>query len=88
MLEIKGTETTFIQADGCGITEGTKEQLTAACQAAATADQIILTIGGSSIRDFSTDFDKNGAALQGSAEMTSGENIDLASLALPECQND
>ena len=31
-------------------------------------------------------FDKNGAALQGSAEMTSGENIDLASLALPECQ--
>ncbi|AYY09689.1 beta-glucosidase [Enterococcus sp. FDAARGOS_553] len=86
LLEIKGTETTFIQADGCGITEGTKEQLTAACQAAATADQIILTIGGSSIRDFSTDFDKNGAALQGSAEMTSGENIDLASLALPECQ--
>lgn len=29
---------------------------------------------------------KNGAALQGSQEMTSGENIDLASIELPECQ--
>ena len=86
LLEITDTETTFIQADGCGITEGTEAQLAAACQAAATADQIILTIGGSSIRDFSTDFDTNGAALQGSSEMTSGENIDLASLALPACQ--
>lgn len=57
-----------------------------AYEKAKKADVIIFTLGGSSARDFSTEFDANGAALSGSTEMTSGENIDLANLALPQAQ--
>lgn len=71
---------------GCHITKEISEGIAEATQAAQGADVIIVTLGGSSARDFSTAFDKNGAALQGSQEMTSGENIDLAEIELPACQ--
>lgn len=53
---------------------------------AESADVIFITIGGSSARDFTTTFDSNGAALSGANLMTSGENIDLADLTIPENQ--
>lgn len=59
-----------------------------ACELAKQSDVVVLTLGGSSARDFSTEFDANGAALSGSNEMTSGENIDLADLAIPTPQMD
>ena len=49
---------------------------------------IQVTFGGSSIREFETTFDTNGAALSGSNEMTSGENIDLSDLSVPDCQSE
>ncbi|MGX7031059.1 glycoside hydrolase family 3 N-terminal domain-containing protein [Vagococcus zengguangii] len=52
----------------------------------AEVEHIVMVIGGSSARDFDTQFDANGAALNGSKEMNSGENIDLASLELPLIQ--
>ena len=78
----------FAYEKGCEIANGTTAQRRRACQIAEDADVILVTIGGSSARDFTTDFDKNGAALRGSQEMTSGENIDLATLDLPQCQLD
>lgn len=59
-----------------------------ACTIAESSEVVIVTLGGSSARDFSTEFDANGAALAGSNEMTSGENIDLADLAIPKAQMD
>lgn len=83
---IKDTSVTLTHVQGCGITSeipgGIKEALSVGSQ----ADQIILALGGSSARDFATIFDANGAALAGSNEMISGENIDLADLRLPKVQ--
>lgn len=74
------------EAVGCGITEGNEELIQEAVEIAKASDMILITMGGSSIRDFGTVFDTNGAALQGSNDMTSGENIDLAHLRIPQCQ--
>lgn len=71
---------------GCNISTEIPHGVEKAYEKAQQADVIILTLGGSSARDFSTEFDANGAALSGSTEMTSGENIDLANLALPQAQ--
>lgn len=73
-------------AAGSRITEALDQGLEEAITAAEDADVIILALGGSSAREFTTDFDANGAALNGSNEMTSGENIDLADLSLPQAQ--
>ncbi|MGM0124098.1 beta-glucosidase [Enterococcus sp. AZ194] len=58
----------------------------AAISVGKKADKIIVVLGGSSARDFTTAFDSNGAAISGSTEMTSGENIDVADLRIPEAQ--
>lgn len=86
MKEYASEQISIKEALGCGMTEGNQQYLEEAMKIAKEADMIILTMGGSSIRDFGTVFDDNGAALQGSNEMTSGENIDLADLAIPQCQ--
>ena len=77
--EIKHSQGTTITSE---IEGGIKESI----GISTDADHIIVVLGGSSARDFSTTFDANGAAITGSAEMTSGENIDLADLRLPTCQ--
>lgn len=75
-----------VYAPGSKITETIVGGIDQANAIAKDADVIIVTLGGASTRDFTTAFDKNGAALSNSAEMTSGENIDLADLSLPACQ--
>lgn len=83
---LKETKVTLVKSQGCGLTEKNPNLLKEAMESSKNADVIILTLGGSSQRDFSTSFHKNGAALIGSSNMTSGENIDLANLSLPESQ--
>lgn len=78
----------FTQAKGCGMTSGRRELLKEAKEIAEEAEVVIVTFGGSSIREFETTFDTNGAALSGSNEMTSGENIDLSDLSVPDCQSE
>lgn len=73
-------------AAGSLMTASLEGGIAEAKHAASDANIIILALGGSSARDFTTDFDANGAALNGSNEMTSGENIDLADLSLPAAQ--
>ncbi|WP_313537722.1 glycoside hydrolase family 3 N-terminal domain-containing protein [Enterococcus sp.] len=86
-MERYQTESLTIKAaEGCGITQGNAQWLQEAMAIAKSSDTIIVTMGGSSIRDFGTVFDDNGAARQGSHDMTSGENIDLAHLNIPTCQ--
>lgn len=75
-----------VTAPATRIAQPIKGGLFEAVEVAKDADVILLTLGGASTRDFSTKFDKNGAALSTSAEMTSGENIDLSDLDLPACQ--
>ena len=65
-----------------------RELLKEAKEIAEEAEVVIVTFGGSSIREFETTFDTNGAALSGSNEMTSGENIDLSDLSVPDCQSE
>ena len=80
-LDFAATQGSFISS---AIPEGIEEAL----KIAETSDVLFVTLGGSSARDFSTEFDANGAALSGSNEMTSGENIDLADLSIPQPQMD
>ncbi|KAF1298694.1 beta-glucosidase [Enterococcus sp. JM4C] len=74
----QGSEITSVLPDG----------VKKAMAVAQSADKIIVVLGGSSARDFSTTFDTNGAAISGSNEMTSGENIDVADLRIPKAQVD
>ncbi|WP_225046570.1 glycoside hydrolase family 3 C-terminal domain-containing protein [Lacticaseibacillus kribbianus] len=54
----------------------------AAVAAAATADVIVLTLGGSSARTADATFLANGALASGATDTDSGENVDVASLTL------
>lgn len=85
---LKGSPVEVLYAKGSMISFGSKELIEQAIEIAAQADFVILALGGASARDFSTKFDENGAALSGSSEMTSGENIDLADVELPPCQKE
>lgn len=53
----------FTQAKGCGMTSGRRELLEEAKEIAEEAEVVIVIFGGSSIREFETTFDTNGAAL-------------------------
>ncbi|MFD1173432.1 glycoside hydrolase family 3 N-terminal domain-containing protein [Oceanobacillus picturae] len=77
-----GTE--IVYAKGCGIREGSPEEIREATEKAKDADVIVLAVGGSSSRDFDIRFDTNGAAFPGEqpADMDCGEGMDLADLNL------
>lgn len=85
---LKDSPVEVLYAKGSMISFGSTELIEKAKEIAAQADIVILALGGASARDFSTKFDENGAALSGSSEMTSGENIDLADIELPSCQKE
>ncbi|MHC5268315.1 glycoside hydrolase family 3 N-terminal domain-containing protein [Enterococcus sp. LJL98] len=82
----KENQMAFVETEGSMISSALPDGIEQAVALAKESDVVIVTLGGSSARDFSTEFDANGAALSGSSEMTSGENIDLADLALPDAQ--
>lgn len=83
---MKNKKTIVKYEQGCMINMELEEGVQKAIDQSKTSDYIILALGGSSARDFTTTFDANGAALSGSNEMTSGENIDLADISIPNVQ--
>ncbi|MGO4938020.1 glycoside hydrolase family 3 N-terminal domain-containing protein [Fundicoccus sp. Sow4_H7] len=85
---LKEDSVEVVYEQGSMLTSSIENGIDKAKEAVKEADTIVLVLGGASARDFSTVFDENGAALSGSNEMTSGENIDLASLELPQAQVD
>lgn len=85
---IKETDITLGYEQGSDITCTIPQGIERALKLADQSEVIILALGGSSARDFSTEFDANGAALNGSDQMNCGENIDLSQLDLPDAQLD
>lgn len=85
-METRLKSTQLYYTKGSEVVTTSKQMISEAVSVAEKADVIILAIGGSSTRDFQTSFDLNGAAIDGSIHMTSGENIDVADLSLPEAQ--
>lgn len=70
---------------GCAIRDTTTSDIAAAVAAAKRSEVTILVVGGSSARDFKTEYLSTGAALVGKGElsdMDSGEGYDRASLQL------
>jgi beta-glucosidase len=74
-------------AQGCGLLEGSKEELLKAVKIAKECDLVIAVMGGSSSRFGEVTFDINGAAISGGkVSMDCGEGVDSADLSLPEAQ--
>lgn len=70
-------------ARGCGLFDGTDEELEEAAALAAECDLTVLVLGGSSSRFSGTKFDTNGAAVAGGPlQMDCGEGVDCAGLRL------
>lgn len=71
-------------AQGCDIRaeENQVTHMEKAVELAEKSDKIILVLGGSSARNFDMEFFANGAVSSKGVNMDSGENVDVASLAL------
>ncbi len=80
----KHTEVVYVK--GCAIRDTTNSDIAAAVEAAKKSDVTILVVGGSSARDFKTEYISTGAAKVDEnatlADMDSGEGYDRASLNL------
>jgi beta-glucosidase len=76
-------------AHGCGVFDGTDEELEEAVTLAEQSDIAVLVLGGSSSRFSGSKFDSNGAALiGGTLQMDCGEGVDCADLRLCGRQNE
>ena len=74
-----------IYAKGCAIRDTSRTDFSAALDAAAAADVVVMVMGGSSARDFSSEFEETGAAKVSESlvsDMESGEGYDRATLHL------
>lgn len=71
-------------AKGCAIKDTESADITSAVRTVEKADVAVVFVGGSSARDFETQFSATGAAVDGShvSDMESGEGFDRASLKL------
>lgn len=72
---------------GCAIRDTTWNQIDQAVEAAQKADAVVVVLGGSSARDFKTDYKNTGAAIVKDDEahvsdMESGEGYDRATLTM------
>lgn len=80
-------------AKGCAIRDTTQSDIAAAVTAAKQSDVVIAVVGGSSARDFKTDYMETGAAVVADSgeeilsDMESGEGYDRNSLTLLGDQN-
>ncbi|MFD7710336.1 glycoside hydrolase family 3 N-terminal domain-containing protein [Streptomyces sp. NPDC059786] len=82
-----GTEVVY--APGCALVGDDLSDIPAATALAAGSDVAVLVLGGSSARSADTAFEENGAAVTDSGtapDMTCGEGVDLADIALPPAQ--
>jgi len=87
--------TTIQYAKGCAIRDSSSNTISDAVTIAKNSDAIIVVLGGSSARDFKTDYKETGAANVTSAngkepisDMESGEGYDRTSLELMGLQQD
>ncbi len=74
-----------IYAKGCAIRDTTQTDIESAVKAAEVADVAVVVVGGSSARDFNTDYQATGAAVANSkllTDMESGEGNDRMTLTL------
>lgn len=77
--------TRVLYARGCGIRDSSRAGFADALAAARQADVVILVLGGSSARDFSSEYEQTGAARVSEArisDMESGEGYDRCTLRL------
>ena len=84
---IVSQETIINYAKGCAIRDTTQSDIASAVEAAKKSDAVVLVLGGSSARDFSTEYKETGAATvsdkkQVLSDMESGEGYDRSSLDL------
>lgn len=81
-----GTGTEVVYEKGCAIRDTAQSRIAQAVELAKSADVTVLVVGGSSTRDFKTEYISTGAAKvdenAGLADMDSGEGYDRASLNL------
>ncbi|MEK6782853.1 MAG: glycoside hydrolase family 3 N-terminal domain-containing protein [Bacteroidota bacterium] len=78
-------ETVVKYAKGCAIRNETEEGFEEATRIAMESDMVIMVMGGSSARDFSSEYEETGAVKvseDGQNDMESGEGYDRASLNL------
>ena len=74
-----------IYAKGCAIRDTSRTHFHSALEAAAAADIVVMAMGGSSARDFSSEFEETGAAKVSDnlvSDMESGEGYDRSTLQL------
>lgn len=74
-----------IYAKGCAIRDTSRVNIPEALSAAAAADVVVMVMGGSSARDFSSEYEETGAAKVSDnviSDMESGEGYDRATLNL------
>ena len=75
---------------GCAIRDTTESNIPEAVSAARRADVVVAVVGGSSARDFKTEYKETGAAITDSktiSDMECGEGFDRATLGLLGRQN-
>ncbi|WAC40725.1 glycoside hydrolase family 3 N-terminal domain-containing protein [Pedobacter sp. SL55] len=75
----------IIYVKGCAIRDTTDVEIAKAVEAATKSDVVVVVVGGSSARDFKTDYLETGAAVVSSktiGDMESGEGFDRATLSL------
>jgi beta-glucosidase len=84
---VTSAEITYVK--GCSIRDTTKDNIAEAVEVARKAEVAIVVLGGSSARDFKTEYESTGAANVGKAkkdeevsDMESGEGFDRTSLDL------
>lgn len=74
-----------VYAKGCAVRDTTGSDIATAVEAARRADAVIVAVGGSSARDFKTNYKETGAAETNSAavsDMDCGEGFDRSTLTL------
>ena len=80
-----------LYAKGCAVRDTDRSGISAAVQAARRSDVAVVFVGGSSARDFGTDFLETGAAVarkDAVSDMESGEGYDRSTLGLMGLQNE
>lgn len=79
-----GSQTEVVYAKGCAIRDTTTADMEAAVRAAEQADAVVMAVGGSSARDFRTQYIATGAAVASAEvlDMDCGEGFDRATLSL------
>ena len=80
-----GKNTTLRYAKGCAIRDSSSAGFTAAIEAAKASEVVVVVLGGSSARDFKTEYKSTGAAIATQntiSDMENGEGNDRSTLKL------